>query len=88
MKKIIQVVLISLLLVPSYTTAAREDVIRSSITTRVIEREPVDSLVTVDNVISQKVHTKFNPVVFAQARYIRILWWKYWKEVPFTRVTD
>ena len=44
--------------------------------------------VTVDNVISQKVNSKFSPEIYAQARYIRILWWTYWKEMPFTKVAN
>ena len=44
--------------------------------------------VTVDNVISQKVHARFHPEICAKARYIKILWWTYWKEIPLTEVAD
>jgi GNAT superfamily N-acetyltransferase len=44
--------------------------------------------VTVDNVISQKVLSKFSLEIYAQARYIRILWWTYWKEMPLTKVAN
>jgi RimJ/RimL family protein N-acetyltransferase len=42
--------------------------------------------VAVDNVISLKVHAKFGPEIYARARYIRILRWTYWKEVPLPKV--
>jgi len=38
--------------------------------------------VEVSNVASKKVHAKFNPRIYAKGRYIRILWWKSWKEIP------
>ena len=38
--------------------------------------------VATGNVASQKVHAKFGPRVYARARYLRILWWESWKEVP------
>ncbi len=36
------------------------------------------------NIASQKVHAKFGPKIYAKARYLKILWWKYWKETPIT----
>jgi len=39
--------------------------------------------VATDNIASQKVHTKFNPKIYAQARYIRIFGLQFWKERPF-----
>jgi GNAT superfamily N-acetyltransferase len=44
--------------------------------------------VSVDNTASQKVLAKFNPIIYAKARYIRILWYKYWKEIPFRKATN
>ena len=34
------------------------------------------------NIASQRVSNKFKPKVYAKARYLRILWWKNWKETP------
>jgi len=44
--------------------------------------------VSVDNIASQKVLSKFSLEIYAQARYIKILWWTYWKEMPFTKVAN
>jgi hypothetical protein len=41
-----------------------------------------------NNVISQRVHAKFNPEIHAKASYLKILLWKYWKEVPITDATN
>ncbi len=38
--------------------------------------------VITNNIASNKVHAKFNPRICARARYLRILWWKWWKEKP------
>lgn len=38
--------------------------------------------VVTDNIASQKVHAKFGPKIYAKARYLKILWWQYWKETP------
>jgi len=40
--------------------------------------------VLVNNVASQKVHAKFEPKIIAEARYLKVLWFKYWKEKPLT----
>jgi hypothetical protein len=40
--------------------------------------------VDVGNIVSQKVHAKFSPKVYAKARYLKILSWKSWKETPLT----
>jgi len=45
-----------------------------------ISRNAVDT----SNVASQKVHAKFNPEIYARARYLKILRWKSWKEKPLT----
>lgn len=39
--------------------------------------------VNVKNVASQKVHAKFNPRRYAEARYLKILWWQSWKEKEY-----
>ena len=41
--------------------------------------------VNIRNIASQKMHAKFGPIVYARAYYTKILWWKYWKEVPIER---
>ncbi len=38
--------------------------------------------VATNNIASQRVHTKFVPRVYARARYLKILGWKFWKETP------
>ena len=35
-----------------------------------------------DNAASLKANDKFSPIVYAEGRYLRILWWKSWKERP------
>jgi hypothetical protein len=40
--------------------------------------------ILVNNVASQKVHAKFEPKISAKARYLKVLWFKYWKEKPLT----
>jgi len=41
--------------------------------------------VITSNIASNKVHAKFNPRIYAQARYLKVLWWKSWKETPITQ---
>ena len=41
--------------------------------------------VRVSNIASQKVNAKFGPKINAKGRYLKILWWKFWKETPLTR---
>ncbi len=36
------------------------------------------------NIASQKVHSKFEPEVYARARYLKIFGWKSWKETQIT----
>jgi len=43
-----------------------------------ISRNAVD----VKNIASQRVHAKFNHRIYARARYLKILWWKSWQELP------
>ena len=38
------------------------------------------------NITSQKAHAKFNPVVIGEGRYLKILWWEFWKENPIKEV--
>lgn len=40
--------------------------------------------VAINNIASQRAHAKFGPRVYAKARYLKILGWKYWKETPLT----
>ena len=35
-----------------------------------------------NNFASRKAAGKLNPEVYARARYMRFLWWKFWKETP------
>lgn len=43
------------------------------------------SAVATSNIASQRVHAKFSPKIYAKARYLKILWWKFWKETPLTQ---
>ena len=36
------------------------------------------------NIASLRANDKFNPRVYAKGRYLRVLWWKAWKEQPLT----
>ena len=36
------------------------------------------------NIAAQGSAAKFNPEIYAEARYLRFLWWKSWKEKPVT----
>lgn len=38
--------------------------------------------VETSNISSQRVHAKFGPNIYARARYIKILRWRFWKEIP------
>lgn len=35
------------------------------------------------NIASQRAHAKLGPRVYAKARYLKVLWWEFWKETPF-----
>jgi hypothetical protein len=37
------------------------------------------------NIASQKAHAKFRPRIHAEAKYLRLLWWHFWKEKPLAR---
>ena len=39
-------------------------------------------VIDVNNIASQRIHTKFNPKIYAKANYLRVLGWKFWKETP------
>jgi len=47
---------------------------------RVISR----SAIAKRNTASQKGHEKFGTRIYAEGRYLRILWWTFWKEKPLT----
>lgn len=34
------------------------------------------------NIVSQKAHAKFNPTITGKVRYLRLLWWEFWKKKP------
>ncbi|MFC1848006.1 hypothetical protein ACFLXV_01690 [Chloroflexota bacterium] len=34
------------------------------------------------NTVAQTALAKFTPTLYARARYLKVLWWKYWKEIP------
>ena len=38
--------------------------------------------IDVSNIASQKAHARLSPVVTGRARYLKILWWRSWKERP------
>ncbi len=44
--------------------------------------ETCRNAVEVGNVASQRVHAKFSPRIYAKARYLSVLGWKFWKETP------
>ena len=37
-----------------------------------------------ENAASLKANDKFSPIVYAEGRYLRVLWWKSWKERPLS----
>ena len=37
-----------------------------------------------DNTVSQQAYSRLGPKHYAEARYLKILWWKWWKEKPLT----
>ncbi len=41
-------------------------------------------VVATSNIAPQRVNAKFNSKIYAEARYLKILWWKSWKEKPLT----
>jgi len=38
--------------------------------------------VAVNNIASQKAHAKLSPKIYARARYLKLFWWNFWKEIP------
>jgi len=43
------------------------------------------NVINTSNTASQRVHAKFDPKIYAQARYLRIIRWSLWKETPLTQ---
>ena len=41
--------------------------------------------VAVSNVARQRAGARIDPEIYGRARYIKILWWKFWKEIPLTQ---
>ena len=37
------------------------------------------------NIASQKAHAKFGPRIYAEARYLKLLRWRFWKEKPLAQ---
>lgn len=46
-----------------------------------VSRNAVDK----SNIASQKAYAKFGPRVYAEARYRKLLWWRFWKEKPLAQ---
>jgi len=44
--------------------------------------------VAADSKVSQRVHAKFGPKIYARARFLRVARWKFWKEVPYFPITS
>jgi len=42
----------------------------------------VRNAVATNNIATQKVQVRDGPSICAKARYLKILWWKFWKETP------
>jgi hypothetical protein len=38
--------------------------------------------ITVGNAVAQRAADWFAPGAYARARFMRVLWWKFWKETP------
>ena len=38
------------------------------------------SAIAKKNIASQKGRAKFSPRIYAEGRYLKILWWKFWRE--------
>lgn len=51
--------------------------------------EIIRSIGTVDkkNIFSQKAEAKAGAKSYGEARYLRILWWRFWKEKPLVQTT-
>jgi len=45
---------------------------------KVVERVVINK----DNIASQTSYAKFGPKLYAEARYLKILWWIWWREKP------
>ncbi len=46
-----------------------------------VSRNAVDK----SNIASRKAHAKFGPRIYAEAKYLRLLWWHFWKEKPLAQ---
>jgi hypothetical protein len=51
-------------------------------------RKSSRSAVNVNNIASQTAFAKFGPKIYAKGRYLKILWWKHWKETPLTQASS
>ena len=43
--------------------------------------------VAANNIASQKAHAKLEPAIYARARYLKILCWEFWREIPLTNAS-
>ena len=43
------------------------------------------NIVAKGNIASQTAHAKFAPKIHGEARYLKILWWQFWREKPLTQ---
>ena len=41
--------------------------------------------VSKSNIASQRAHAKFGPKTYAEARYLKLLWWKFWKQTTLAQ---
>ena len=39
----------------------------------------------VSNVASHKAHARFKPLIVSRGRYLRLIWWHFWREKPVRR---
>jgi GNAT superfamily N-acetyltransferase len=44
--------------------------------------------IEVSNISSQKAHAKFNPNITGKGHYLKILWWKFWREEPIKELKE
>lgn len=44
------------------------------------------NVILTGNIISQRVIARFDPKIYAKARYLKILWWASWKETPLAGI--
>jgi hypothetical protein len=40
------------------------------------------------NIAAQKATARFSPRLYAEARYLQLLWWRFWKEKPLAQAAS